>query len=159
MNHPSSRFTRYFPRFWIGVFSLGLGLFAQLALAQSGPIALKSLRGVDVMETDPESQGTRFGPDTSSLPRDFVQQPPLVPHTIDGYFVNKDFNKCLDCHSWARAVAMKSTKISVSHFKTRDGVEMSGVSPQRYFCTQCHVPQSDARPLVGNTFEPGAGLR
>jgi nitrate reductase (cytochrome), electron transfer subunit len=26
------------------------------------------------------------------------------------------------------------------------------LSPRRYFCTQCHVPQADAKPLVGNTF-------
>ena len=28
-----------------------------------------------------------------------------------------------------------------------------------YFCNQCHVPQSDAKPLVGNTFKPGTGMR
>ncbi|MBA4281843.1 MAG: nitrate reductase, partial [Ralstonia sp.] len=24
--------------------------------------------------------------------------------------------------------------------------------PRRFFCTQCHVPQADAKPLVTNTF-------
>ena len=32
------------------------------------------------------------------------------------------------------------------------------MSPRRYFCNQCHVPQSDAKPLVGNTFKPGTGM-
>ena len=45
------------------------------------------------------------------------------------------------------------------HFKSREGAEMSSVSPNRYFCNQCHVSQTDAKPLVGNTFKPGAGLR
>ena len=36
---------------------------------------------------------------------------------------------------------------------------MSSVSPNRYFCNQCHVSQTDAKPLIGNTFKPGAGLR
>jgi cytochrome c-type protein NapB len=26
------------------------------------------------------------------------------------------------------------------------------VSPRRYFCTQCHVVQTDAKPLVGSDF-------
>ena len=101
----------------------------------------------EVNAADPASEGIRFGPDTANIPRDFVQQPPLVPHTMDEYKVTKEFNKCLDCHSWARAKEMKATKIS------------SNVSPNRYFCAQCHVPQSDAKPLVGNTFTPGKGLK
>ena len=59
----------------------------------------------------------------------------------------------------AHARETGATKISLTHFRTRDGVEMSSVSPLRYFCNQCHVPQSEAKPLIGNTFKPGAGLR
>jgi cytochrome c-type protein NapB len=88
-----------------------------------------------------------------------VQQPPLIPHTIKGYTVTMNFNKCLDCHAWTRAKESGATKISVTHFKDRDGLELSSVSPRRYFCSQCHVPQSDAAPLVGNTFKPGTGMR
>ncbi|MEK7438145.1 MAG: nitrate reductase cytochrome c-type subunit, partial [Pseudomonadota bacterium] len=29
---------------------------------------------------------------------------------------------------------------------------LSEVSPARYQCTACHVPQVDAKPLVQNTF-------
>ena len=88
-----------------------------------------------------------------------MQQPPLIPHTIEGYIVSKEFNKCMDCHAWSRASGAKATKISITHFKSREGAEMSSVAPNRYFCNQCHVSQTDARPLVGNTFMPGAGLR
>ncbi|MFV7791583.1 nitrate reductase cytochrome c-type subunit, partial [Aliarcobacter lanthieri] len=28
------------------------------------------------------------------------------------------------------------------------------ISDSRFNCTQCHVPQSDAKPLVGNSFKP-----
>ena len=122
-------------------------------------VKLKTLRGVDVNVADPAGEGTRFGRDTPPLPRDFVQQPPLIPHTIEGYTVTKNFNKCLDCHAWNRSKESGATKISITHFKARDGQEMSSVSPQRYFCNQCHVPQSEALPLVGNTFKPGAGMR
>ncbi|MNW21429.1 Periplasmic nitrate reductase, electron transfer subunit precursor [compost metagenome] len=34
----------------------------------------------------------------------------------------------------------------------RNNNVLADVSPRRYFCTQCHVPQADAKPLVGNTF-------
>ena len=88
-----------------------------------------------------------------------MQQPPLIPHTIEGYIVSKEFNKCMDCHAWSRAAEVKATKISITHFKSREGAEMSSVSPNRYFCNQCHVSQTDAKPLIGNTFKPGAGLR
>ena len=123
------------------------------------PPKLQTLRGAEVQASDPETEGTRFGRDQPPLPRDFVQQPPLIPHTIESYSINKNFNKCLDCHAWSRAKESGATKISMTHFRTRDGIEQSSVSPLRYFCNQCHIPQSDAKPLVGNTFKPGAGLR
>ena len=153
--------TPLFPRVaaFLGAVGLCLAL-ATSALAQDADSnRLKTLRGAEVNAADPASEGIRFGPDTANIPRDFVQQPPLVPHTMDEYKVTKEFNKCLDCHSWARAKEMKATKISLTHFKNRTGAEMSNVSPNRYFCAQCHVPQSDAKPLIGNTFKPGKGLK
>ncbi|MFZ1045029.1 MAG: nitrate reductase cytochrome c-type subunit, partial [Pseudolabrys sp.] len=33
------------------------------------------------------------------------------------------------------------------------GQVLADVTPRRYFCTACHVPQTDAKPLVDNTFE------
>ena len=125
----------------------------------SAPVKLQTLRGAEIFDSDPDSEGTRYGRDTAPLPRDFVQQPPLIPHTIRGYTITKNFNKCLDCHAWSRAKESGATKISVTHFKDREGLELSSVSPRRYFCVQCHVPQSDAAPLVGNSFKPGAGMR
>ena len=98
-------------------------------------------------------------PQPKLIPHPTTPQPPLIPHSIEGYLVSKEFNKCMDCHSWARSKEVHATKISITHFKTREGAEMSSVSPQRYFCNQCHVSQTDAKPLVGNTFKPGAGLR
>ena len=137
----------------------GLWRIADVQAADAAPAKVQTLRGVDVSAADPESEGTRYGRDQPPLPRDFVQQPPLIPHTIESYIVSKEFNKCMDCHAWSRAAEVKATKISITHFKSREGAEMSSVSPNRYFCNQCHVSQTDAKPLVGNTFKPGAGLR
>jgi cytochrome c-type protein NapB len=158
MNQSIFRFARAI----VSCAAAGLCLLSSNALAADDgfqPVRLQTLRGVDIDAADPVGEGTRFGPDTPPLPRDFVQQPPLVPHTTESYPVSKEFNKCLDCHSWSRAREASATKISITHFKSREGAEMSSVSPSRYFCDQCHVPQTDARPLVNNVFKPGAGLR
>ena len=95
----------------------------------------------------------------NAIPRDYVQQPPLIPHSTKGYSITQDFNKCLDCHSWTRYKEFNATKVSLTHFKDRDGVELANVSPRRYFCLQCHVVQFDAKPLVENQFRPVAGVR
>lgn len=160
MKKPGFRFLRL----WTAALALVLmqSILAPAAYSASDkftPIKLQTLRGVEIQASDPESEGIRYGRDTPPLPRDFVQQPPLIPHTIEGYTVTKNFNKCLDCHAWSRSKESGATKISITHFKGRDGQELSSVSPQRYFCNQCHVSQSDAAPLVGNTFKPGAGMR
>lgn len=129
-----------------------------LGVAQGEPI--QSLRGVtpiDAPENDPLM--TRWERDQSPIARAFVHQPPLIPHTVEGYTVNLKVNKCLTCHSWSNYQQAKATKISQTHFTDRDGNDLASVSARRYFCTQCHVPQSDAKPLVENTFAPviGAG--
>jgi cytochrome c-type protein NapB len=42
--------------------------------------------------------------------------------------------------------------VSITHFMDRDGQVLAAVSSRRYFCLLCHVPQTDARTLVGNDF-------
>ena len=121
--------------------------------------AVKSIRGADVAEQELQVGNYKPIPDQAPIDRDYVQQPPLIPHKVEGYEVTLNFNKCMDCHAWSRAAEVKATKISITHFKSREGAEMSSVSPNRYFCNQCHVSQTDAKPLIGNTFKPGAGLR
>ncbi len=92
--------------------------------------------------------------DRDPIPRNYVQQPPLIPHKTKGYKINLKFNKCLTCHSWANYKNSGATKISLTHFENRDGDALSNVSARRYFCTQCHVRQTEATPLVENSFQP-----
>jgi cytochrome c-type protein NapB len=42
--------------------------------------------------------------------------------------------------------------VSITHFMDRDGQFLAAVSPRRYFCTECHVPQSDIAAPVANDF-------
>ncbi|WP_026685576.1 nitrate reductase cytochrome c-type subunit [Azovibrio restrictus] len=121
---------------------------------------LNTLRGAPIQGSETESNDAfKMSKESAPIPRDYVQQPPLVPHKVEGYAITKNFNKCMDCHSWTRYKESGATKVSLTHFKTRDGQELSNISPRRYFCLQCHVPQADAKPLVGNTFQRAQGLQ
>lgn len=144
--------------------ALAVGIAAVGALeyghaAEPDAVKLQGLRGgTPVSQDNPPAPG-RQERDHPVSDRDFVQQPPLIPHTISGYQITKNFNKCMDCHAFQKAKAANAPKVSVTHFKTREGTELDNISPRRYFCTQCHVPQTDARPLVENTFQRARGLQ
>lgn len=84
--------------------------------------------------------------------RDYPQQPPTIPHNISKYQIDKNFNKCMDCHARDKASEVQATPVGVSHYQNRDGEYLGGMSPRRYFCTQCHVTQVESKPLVENVF-------
>ena len=84
--------------------------------------------------------------------RNYAMQPPVVPHKIDGYQLDKNANKCMMCHARTRTQESQAPMISVTHFMDRQGNFLAELSPRRYFCLQCHVPQADLKPLVENEF-------
>ena len=61
-------------------------------------------------------------------------------------------NRCLSCHARARTGESQAPMISITHFMDRDGQVLASVSPRRFFCTSCHVPQQEVRPPVSNDF-------
>ncbi len=132
---------------------------AQAAESDNAPVKLQGLRGGTPVNQDNPPGGFRQERDHGPAPRDFVQQPPLIPHATGGYQITRNFNKCMDCHAWSKTAVSGATKVGVSHFRNREGQELDNVSPRRYFCTQCHVPQTDAKPLVENTFQRSRGLQ
>lgn len=85
--------------------------------------------------------------------RAYPMQPPTIPHAIDNYQVDLNYNRCLMCHTRANAPRFQAPMISVTHYMDRDDNFLAQISPRRYFCTQCHVVQTDAKPLVENRFE------
>jgi nitrate reductase (cytochrome), electron transfer subunit len=137
------------------VMALGLG---GVAASQATAQTVKSMRGVDVGAPELPPGDYQRAPDIQVL-RNFVQQPPMVPHKIDGYEITMKFNECMECHSWSNYLEEGAVKVSLTHFRDRDGGELSNISPRQYFCLQCHVPQTDAAPLVENVFRSPAGLR
>jgi nitrate reductase (cytochrome), electron transfer subunit len=85
--------------------------------------------------------------------RNYPEQPPVIPHSTDGYQLTLTANRCLECHRRQFTEGSGAPMISVTHFMDRDGQVLADVTPRRYFCTACHVQQTDAKPLVPNTFE------
>ncbi len=144
---------------------LGIGVLTVLMLpvfvaaSDSPPVKVQGLRGLTpIDQTNPPGR-YRQERDHGPADRDFVQQPPLIPHSIQGYQVTSNFNKCMDCHAWQKSKASGATKVSVTHYRTREGQELDSISPRRYFCNQCHVPQTDAKPIVENTYERARGMQ
>ena len=84
--------------------------------------------------------------------RAYPMQPPTIPHAIDGYQVDKNSNRCMLCHARANAEKFQAPPVSVTHYMDRDDQFLASISARRYFCNQCHVVQTDARPLVENGF-------
>src|SRR6516165_5562205 len=84
--------------------------------------------------------------------RNYPEQPPVIPHSIDGYQIDLNSNKCLSCHARARTAESQAPMISITHFMDRDGQFLASVSPRRYFCTECHVPQNSSKPPISNDF-------
>ena len=133
------------------VMMLSFGFLSSQAFAGD----VNSLRGGNPLNDAAKSPAKmKVQNDREPITRDYVQQPPLIPHKTKGYRINLKFNKCLTCHSWANYKEAGATKISQTHFSDREENVLANIAPRRYFCTQCHVTQVDAAPLVENTFNP-----
>jgi len=133
----------------------GLAL-AVAAFVPGSPFAeeLKSLRGDLAVEENnpaPDIFNVREG---QQLGRAYRQQPPLIPHKIEKYEIDLKVNQCLRCHDWPNNTRENAPKVSETHYVDRQGNRLDQVAGTRWFCTQCHVPQTDALPLVDNGFKP-----
>lgn len=90
---------------------------------------------------------------TGRFTRNFADQPPLIPHKSQNFKINLTLNKCLTCHGLDVYEKKQAVRISETHYRDRDGKQLTDLSPSRYFCTQCHVEQRNAEPLVINEFK------
>lgn len=104
-------------------------------------------------------------PDTKAgksqlIPLAYSTVPPLIPHIIDEYLpITAENNECTDCHDKPTKIGRtehrsgRKIPMPASHYGGFHGKgDKEEVSGSRYTCTQCHVPQSDAKPLVENTY-------
>ena len=107
-------------------------------------------RGIDENNTAPGIVKQKT--DKGRFIRNYRQQPPLIPHRIDQYEIDKKVNQCMRCHDWPYNVTENAPKISETHYTNREGQALDHIARTRWFCTQCHVSQLRASPLVSNTF-------
>ena len=127
-----------------------LALAAASAWAQPVVDAMRGATPI-LQATQPPRMGNAVN-DDNRLPRNFAQQPPIIPHRVDGYQIDKNFNKCLDCHARGKTEFSRAIPVSSTHYVDREGKALAQISTRRYFCMQCHVAQEAAKPLVGNSF-------
>ncbi|KMK17059.1 nitrate reductase [Pluralibacter gergoviae] len=132
---------------------------AALALAASA--TAWAVNGVDLSQS-PEVSGTQEGAirmpkEQGKMPLNYVNQPPMIPHSVEGYQVTTNTNRCLQCHGVESYRTTGAPRISPTHFMDGSGKVQADVTPRRYFCLQCHVPQADVAPIVGNGFTPSKG--
>lgn len=136
---------------------VGLGTLLTVALAQNAPRApfVDAARGPTpiIESTKPPMLGNAVNDDLRRT-RNYTWQPPIIPHRVDGYQVDKNFNKCLDCHARAKTAVSQAVPVSATHYMDREGRLLGQVSTRRYFCMQCHVAQeAGVNPIVPNNFQ------
>ena len=131
---------------------LGGGLPSTFAADDMSGI-YSALRGRTALtdEPDPPRMLPQANMDIRQI-RNYPEQPPVIPHTIEAYQIDKNVNQCLSCHARARTGDSQAPMVSITHFMDRDGQFLASVSPRRYFCNQCHVPQYPVQPPVENGF-------
>ncbi len=135
---------------------LGCSMLAAFACAGAAPL-VDAARGPTPITatTEPPRLGNAVN-DDNRLQRNYSYQPPIIPHRIDGYQVDKNFNKCMDCHAREKTAFSQAVPVSATHYIDRSGKVLDRISTRRYFCKQCHVAQESVPPLVGNGFRGDA---
>ncbi|XNM81149.1 nitrate reductase cytochrome c-type subunit [Escherichia coli] len=121
-----------------------------LALVVSG--AVWAANGVDFSQSPEVSEqegAIRMPKEQERMPLNYVNQPPMIPHSVEGYQVTTNTNRCLQCRG-VESYRTTGARVSVLlTLWTATAKWAREVAPRRYFCLQCHVPQADTAPIVG----------
>ncbi len=120
-------------------------------------IGLSKVDVRDVPDPDPVADDTSEPGERGVLPRVFEGAPPTISHTASDYLpITRDENLCLDCHMIdGEKEEGLPTPIPASHYtdlRNAPSEVGTAVVGARYACTTCHVPQTEASPLVGSRF-------
>jgi cytochrome c-type protein NapB len=132
------------------IFAAALGALAAGAVSAQ---QLYGLRGPTPLVEEPQPRPLpREVNNDQRQARNWPEQPPVIPHTIQGYQITLNANKCLTCHGRQFTAQSQAPMISITHFMDRDLQTLAAVSPRRYFCTQCHVAQLEVEPAIDSRF-------
>ena len=121
------------------------------ALAQPAD-KISTLRGTALTKEAKAPPISRVYNGDKKQTRNYPEQPPTIPHAIRNYQIDANTNRCMFCHARSATAESQAPAISITHYMDRDGQFLATASPRRYFCTQCHVSQTEAKQLVPNTF-------
>ena len=133
--------------------TMAAAMFATLGASTAISEEVSSLRGANELANGAEMfNKAKVMSQKGGFKRAWKLQPPSIPHTIEKERINLDENTCLRCHAPDKFKQEKAVKIGDSHFIAADGTKSDKVNGRRYFCTQCHAPQTDSQPLVKNLF-------
>lgn len=140
----------------IGGLALAFAMLLSLAPASAGEtVSLRGSSGIPDNIAAPVLFKTEEA--TKLFARAFKGAPPQIPHITDEndkkYMITMKQNGCLECHDKSVDDKPKVPKASTGHYTGSDSVIRDKVFGARYYCMQCHVPQMQTKPLVGNTFK------
>jgi cytochrome c-type protein NapB len=106
----------------------------------------------------PEPSAYRYDGTAPAIPEMSSLEAPVIPHEIRQYErITISRNPCVNCHLQPELIgqpvpAGEPTPIPADHYgaepTSTDALALAGA---RWVCTQCHVPQANTPPLVGNT--------
>ena len=103
-------------------------LAAGTILAQDAP----RLRGPDPFTREIQAPPMqRQVTDDVRVRRNYPDQPPVIPHSIDGYAMDLNANKCMSCHARRFTEQSQAPMISVTHYQEREGNTHGGLAPRR----------------------------
>ena len=100
-------------------------LAAGAILAQDAP----RLRGPDPFTRETSAPPMqRQVTDDVRVSRNYPDQPPVIPHSIEGYAMDLNANKCMSCHARKFTEQSQAPMISVTHYQDRAGNTLGGLT-------------------------------
>lgn len=114
----------------------------------------------EIPSPEPVRENTSYPGEGLLSERTLPGFPPVVPHGVTDFLpITSSDNYCVDCHGVAEKEEGEPTPIPASHYaeppekSPETERELAGA---RHLCLACHVPQTDAPPLVPNTLARSA---
>jgi cytochrome c-type protein NapB len=134
----------------------GILVFGLALAADPVPDSELGLSPTSVFDT-PVPEPFDFDGSADALPALSVEEAPVIPHEIRSFErITIARNRCLRCHLIPEQIGQavdegEATPIPANHFlRLPEGDQKAQLDGGRWVCTQCHVGQADAPPLVGN---------
>jgi len=136
-----------------------------VSLVAIGPVAAEEEVSDDQMGLSrtsvfatPEPEAFKYDGSASEIPALDQFEVPVIPHKVHDFEkITADQNRCTYCHVQPEMIGQpveegEPTPMPADHYASDPATTDSpAVAGGRWVCTQCHVPQADTPPLVGNT--------